>query len=100
MTFFQLEDLLSQEGYENKHQPDIKTPGMWFRSIGARLLPHLLSREVWEGIQGKHTLNSVSVVSIWLIYPSNAPRKVYHTVPKIFGVRPRTHPPRCVAQYL
>lgn len=51
MTFFQLEDLLSQEGYENKHQPDIKTPGMWFRSIGARLLPHLLSREVWEGIQ-------------------------------------------------
>jgi hypothetical protein len=63
-TFFQLETLLSQEGYENKHQPDIKDPGMWFRSIGARLLPHLLSREVWERIQGKHTRNSVSVVSI------------------------------------
>ena len=30
MTFFQLEDLLSQEGYENKHQPDINDPCMWF----------------------------------------------------------------------
>ena len=28
MTFFQLETLLSQEGYENKHQPDIRDPGM------------------------------------------------------------------------
>lgn len=55
MTFFQLETLLSQEGYENKHRPDIKNPGMWFRSIGARLLPHLLSREVWEHIQGRNT---------------------------------------------
>jgi hypothetical protein len=40
MTFFQLE-ILSQEGYENNHQLDIKDPRMWFRSIGARLLPHL-----------------------------------------------------------
>jgi hypothetical protein len=50
LSFFQLETFLLQEGYETKD------PGMWFRSFGARLLPHLLSREVWEQIHGKHTL--------------------------------------------
>lgn len=56
-TFFQLEDLLRRHGYENSDQPDIQDHRNWFQWIGARLLPHLLSREVWERIQGKHIGN-------------------------------------------
>ncbi|RYP70808.1 hypothetical protein DL771_005183 [Monosporascus sp. 5C6A] len=49
LSFNQLGDLLLEKGYA-KDDPDSKDPSACLHSFGARLLPYLLAREVWERV--------------------------------------------------
>jgi hypothetical protein len=57
LTYAELESFLEQRGYSTRNFPkrsiDSKT---WYFSWGARVLPYMLHRDVWERIDGKSDL--------------------------------------------